>query len=227
MNKTMRIIQDPAALEAILQHPAFLDWFGSRYNDRVQAVCYEAGEHLIEQENAQGALFLLMQGKVRISTLLPNGKHRILTTENALALLGEVELLQLNPPLMTVRAMTFCRAALLPYALCREQLLGDAAFLRRLALQLSRKERRSVERLMLAFSYPLENRLARFILEMQEERLFPVRKVEAADMLGVSYRHLSQVLGVFVKAGYLEKSGLRYEIKNPEALLRLSQQMEE
>ena len=55
---------------------------------------------------------------------------------------------------------------------------------------------------------------------------FLVRKVVAADSLGVSYRHLSEVLGKFVWNGYLKKEGLTYSIEDYAGLKLLAEQME-
>ena len=223
----MRHVRDPRLRAETLDNPVCREWFGKRFDECAEVVRFEPGEALIDQGREGGALFLLTRGRVSVSALLPNGKRRILRIDRAPTLLGEMELLERVPPMMTVRALEACVALMLPYALCREALLSDNAFLRRLAALLGRKERTGVERLFQAFSYPLENRLARFILETREGDLFPVRKVVAADSLGVSYRHLGQVMRDFVQRGYLTKDGPRYAIRDAEALERLALETQE
>ena len=223
----MKYLHDSGILNDVFQNPDFQAWFGNRYNDRIQVVQFRTDENIIEQGIERNALFLLLSGRVCISAILPNGKHCILRIETAPALLGELEMLEMTPPAMSVRALEPCRTVLLPYALCRTSLLSDSAFLQRLAILLGHKEQTGVRRLFHTFSFPLENRLAHFILEMQENGFFLVRKVVAADSLGVSYRHLSQIMGDFVSKGYLKKDGFKYEIKNKAALKRLAEQMDE
>ncbi len=61
---------------------------------------------------------------------------------------------------------------------------------------------------------------------MREGDRYLVRKVEAADSLGVSYRHLGQILLSFTQAGYLKKEGRSYTIANEAALQALAGQTE-
>ncbi|MBR1759310.1 MAG: cyclic nucleotide-binding domain-containing protein [Lachnospiraceae bacterium] len=223
----MKYLHHPRTLHAVYEHPSYREWFGTAFREQTSVVSFAPGETLIDQGEDRGALFLLLEGRVCISAILPNGKHRIINTTNAPALLGELELLEMVPPTMSVRALEECQAAMLPYELCRDRLLADNTFLIKLAIQICHKERTGVQKLLHTFSYPLENRLARFLLQMQEEDLVAVKKVEAADSLGVSYRHLSQVMKDFVDCGYLEKEGRRYRIKDPSSLCALARQMEE
>ncbi len=222
----MRHIHNPKALRAAFEHPAFREWFGERFHNEARMILFQTGETLIEQGESSHALILLLEGRVSISAIMPNGKRRILKIESAPALLGELELLEMTPPTMTVRALEGCRTVLLPFSPCRNLLLSDPLFLQHLGILLCHKERQGVQRLFHTFSYPLENRLARFILEMKENNCFLVRKVTAADSLGVSYRHLSDVLGDFVRKGYLRKEGLSYSIVNDKALKSLAEQMD-
>ena len=222
----MHQLHSPKALRAACDHPEYRKWFGERFRDRVSLMEYESGDVIIRQGIDHEALCVLLEGRVCISAVLPNGKHRILRMEQAPALLGEQELLVLTPPSMSVRALSTCRIVRLPYAACRAELLEDPAFLRTLSILLGQKERDGVQRLFRTFSYPLENRLARFILDMQEDGCFKVRKTEAADSLGVSYRHLGQVLGSFVEKRYLEKQKFTYIIRDPAALERLAGAMD-
>lgn len=222
----MKTIHNPRLLRTVTSHPFFQEWLGDSFADRIIAARFEPGEVLIHQGIDHSTLYLLLEGKVSVSALLPNGKRRILRTAQAPDLLGEMELLELTSPPMTVRALVPCLAVLLPYAAGRADLIRDPAFLRKLAILLGRKEQKGVRDMFRALSYPLENRLARFVLDLEENGIFRIRKVEAADSLGVSYRHYSQVLGDFVEKGYLAKEGFDYPICDRKALEDLAGEME-
>lgn len=80
--------------------------------------------------------------------------------------------------------------------------------------------------LLHSFAYPLENRLARFILDNRQEKYFYVKKVLIAESLGVSYRHVGKVMNDFINEKYLSKEGLVYTITNEEALTALAQELD-
>ena len=218
----MKHIHDPKALKEVFEHPAYRKWFGDLFHAKARVILFQPGEVLIGQGEEKNALILLLEGRVSISAIMPNGKRRILKMESAPALLGELEFLEMAPAAMTVCALETCQAAWLPFSTCRRELVSDPDFLVKLGILIGQKERQGAQRLFSTYSYPLENRLARFILEMEENGRFLVRKVVAADSLGVSYRHLSEVLGDFVKKGYLRKEGLTYFIEDYDSLGKLA-----
>lgn len=220
----MQTIRNTAQLATALSAPAYREWFGDRFRENAQLVEAQAGEVFIRREEEAQALYLLLSGRISIHALLPNGKRRILRTDRAPALLGEMELLERTPFAMSVQALESCRLIRLPFACCREELILDPVFLRKLAILLGNKERTGIDRLFAAVGYPLPVRLAHFILETREGDRYLVRKVEAADSLGVSYRHLSQVLSDFVQAGYLTKQGRVYILADEGALRALADQ---
>ncbi|ELN4630730.1 TPA: helix-turn-helix domain-containing protein, partial [Escherichia coli] len=75
-------------------------------------------------------------------------------------------------------------------------------------------------------SFPLVNRLAAFILLSQEGDLYHEKHTQAAEYLGVSYRHLLYVLAQFINDGLLIKSKKGYLIKNRKQLSGLALEMD-
>jgi CRP/FNR family putative post-exponential-phase nitrogen-starvation transcriptional regulator len=74
-------------------------------------------------------------------------------------------------------------------------------------------------------TYPLTNRLASFILLAAPNGHYKEMHGNAAEYLGVSYRHLLFVLAEFVQKGYLEKTNKGYQVTNKKALVKLSKEM--
>ena len=109
---------------------------------------------------------------------------------------------------------------------CKQSLLGDAFFLRRLCSDLIYKERTEALLLVRSFTYPFENRLAKFILDNCQENYFLIKKVQIAESLGVSYRHVETVMRAFVEKKYLSKQKLIYTIIDKEALLHLAKELD-
>lgn len=80
--------------------------------------------------------------------------------------------------------------------------------------------------LVRSFAYPFENSLAKFILDHCQEDYFLIKKVEIAESLGVSYRHVETVMSNFVEKKYLCKQKLIYTITDKEALLHLAKELD-
>ena len=101
-------------------------------------------------------------------------------------------------------AKTVCFA--LPIYRCRAQLLQDAKFLRELAKFLSAKATLMASKYSQSLAFPLENRLADFILQTAYKGVYKEKHVTVCDYLGVSYRHLLHADAILPK-GYLQKKG--------------------
>ena len=72
-------------------------------------------------------------------------------------------------------------------------------------------------------SYPLEVRLANFILTTSYNRMYREKHTEVSEFLGVTYRHLLYVLAGFVKREYLKKTEQGYYIQDLDALRNIAE----
>lgn len=100
--------------------------------------------------------------------------------------------------------------------------MNDAKFLRQLCLFLSKKALCNTVAYSKSQAYPLENRLAAFIFTAATGGVYREKHTEAAEFLGVSYRHLLYVLADFVKKGILKKNKSGYLITDFKTLQELA-----
>ena len=138
---------------------------------------------------------------------------------------GEMELLGFDGDVLNVRATERTILAGIPVDRCRHLLLEDTVFLRRLCLEISRKEREKIFSIARTQGYPIRNRLAEFILETSEDGRYHIRKVDASESLGTSYRRIQQVMSAFVNEGYLIREGTGYRINDRKALEVLASEL--
>lgn len=221
----MEIITNPSLLEQYLASPPYTDYFHGDVGKYTQIAEFDAGEYILRQDVLPDYLYLMLSGRCFVRVLLANGKSVILQTLKAPCLIGEMELLREVSP-FTVQALEKCRMLAVPLNPCRSHLLRDSYFLCRLCSVLIGKERTEALTLIHAFGYPLENRLAKFILDNRQENRFYIKKVHIAESLGVSYRHVEKVMSDFVKNHYLSKQKLVYTITDESALSSLAQELE-
>ncbi len=139
--------------------------------------------------------------------------------------MGEMELFHDHYHTKGIQAISRTTCFALPYRACREKLLTDATFLRHLARFLSIKSTTMATKYAQS-SFPLENRLAAFILQTAVEGLYKEAHVVVCDYFGVSYRHLLHVISQFCDKGYLQKVGRHYVVIERDGLLHLAALLE-
>lgn len=221
----MEILENKKLLKKYISSEVFHTYFDDYIAKYVELLRYDENEHIISQNISSSYLFLLMQGRANVRTILANGKSVIINTLKAPTLIGEIELIRNISP-FTVQALEDCYVLAIPLNICHDYLLNDAHFLYAVSYNLADKERKETLHMLRTFGYPLENRLAYFILENRQGNHFYIKKVTIAESLGVSYRHIEKVMNDFVVKNYLVKEKLVYEIKNEDALIQLSEGLE-
>jgi CRP/FNR family transcriptional regulator, putaive post-exponential-phase nitrogen-starvation regulator len=183
---------------------------------------YERDEWIIQEGSRPNFLFYVIEGNAKIYITHQNGKVSLIDFINPNDFVGEMELLNEVYYTKGIQASTKTICFAIPLRLCREQLLEDKTFLRELAKFLSVKSTKMAAKYYQSLSFPLENRLADFILQTADAGIYKEKHVTVCEFLGVSYRHLLHVLAQFCEKGYLEKRGRYYFIQQYDSLKRLS-----
>lgn len=222
----MKIITDEKSRNRYLDSEIYKKYFGEKLRNCTLLVEWEMGDDVLKQGENPVYLCLMVEGRCSVRVLLVNGKSMILQTLKAPCLIGEMELIR-QVSSFTVQALERCRMLAIPLDKYKDFLMNDIRFLQAVCVDLIGKERSESLKLLHAFGYPLEKRLAHFILENRQGNRFYVKKVHIAESLGVSYRHVETVMSDFVKKGYLSKEGLVYKITGEEMLQALGGELEE
>lgn len=186
---------------------------------------FEPGEIIIHENDFPHTLYYLTSGRIKFYMTHANGKVSITRFGEGPFFLGEMELLDPSAPARGATAITPCPCYLIDTTRCREKLLEDAKFLRHICLFLCEKNRTTVSHYTQSLAYPLENRLAAFLLLTARNGVYRERHTEAAEYLGVTYRHFLYVLADFGKKGYIEKTPKGYLLKNLPALKALEDEI--
>jgi len=183
---------------------------------------YQRDEWIIQEGMRPNFLFYIIEGNAKIYVTHQNGKVSLINFINANDFIGEMELLNEVYYTKGIQASTKTVCFALPIRYCRTQLLEDTKFLRELTKFLSIKATVMTAKYSQSLAFPLENRLADFILQTVDEGVYKEKHVTVCDYLGVSYRHLLHVLSQFCEKGYLEKAGRNYQIKQYQSLYELA-----
>ncbi|WP_214483387.1 transcriptional regulator YeiL [Bacillus sp. SM2101] len=205
-----------SSIEALFSFP--LDEF-------IEVHEYKRDEWIIQEGSVPNFLFYLIEGKAKIYVTHQNGKVSLLNFVSPKEYIGEMELLNEVYYTKGIQASTKTICLALPLHRYRKQLLEDVVFLRELSKLLSLKSTIMAAKYSQSLSFPLENRLAEFILNTSDDGIYMEKHVTVCEFLGVSYRHLMHVLAQFCDKGLLMKEGRRYRIKQHNSLYNLAEML--
>jgi len=212
----MRLINHPEKRRAEIQKSGFLNFFSFPADSYAKLAAFSPREYIIKEGFLPSHLFFLTS----------NGKVALIDFFRAPCFIGEMELIGHSRDICSVQALELCLCLALPITQCGDMLLNDPIFLREICIYLSDKNAKNIRSLTKNQSYPLENRLAGFILLSSAADTYQEKHSHVADYLGVSYRHLLYVMAQFIEKGYLDKRKRAYQITNRQALLELAHVIE-
>jgi len=197
------------------------DLFTERVQQAMQMEILASGDRLLSQGDDSETLYLLVEGKLKISMLSPEGKRLILAFKSAFDLVGDIEYVQQCPLINTVEAVTTTRVVRIPYEVLRKEMAGNAAWLQFLLETVTRKFEMKSHAMNFNLLYPVDVRLASYLLSMTptQPKLDSTSLIDMADLVGTSYRHLNRVLQQFEQAGWITKKRGKITILDRSSLL--------
>jgi CRP/FNR family transcriptional regulator, putaive post-exponential-phase nitrogen-starvation regulator len=196
--------------------------FSFTIEDGIEVHEYQRDEWIIREGMRPDYLFYVIEGKAKIYITYQNGKVSLINFINMHDYIGEMELLHEVYYTKGIQASTRTICFAIPLSQYRNQMLEDTLFLRELTKFLSLKATNMAAKYSQSLAFPLENRLADFILQTADKDVYKEKHVTVCDFLGVSYRHLLHVLAQFCESGYLRKEGVRYLIEQRGRLEELA-----
>lgn len=203
--------------------------FSLEMNEYMELYKFNKNEYICREEEYLDNMFFLVDGKAKVSKHLENGKSLLLSFYNPLKIIGDVEFINNNKTDCSVQVIrdTYCIGIKLE--IVRSKLVNDCKFLLNVCDYLSEKLRNDSNNSSINLLYPLENRLASYIIAFANLDVSDNKKIifsenygEIAELLGTSYRHLHRTLNKFCLEGILNKKNKEYSIENYEKLLYLA-----
>ncbi len=217
----MRQIENQKELEHIWNTWSLQEYFSFSIRPYTQVVEFESEEVLLHKDEKPESLYFLFEGRAKVCLADDEGRISLISFTKGPCFLGEMEMIGAQERAQSVQAVTRCRCYAIDLEKCRDKVLNDAKFLRNLCLFLGQRFRRNTENYVHNQAYPLENRLATFILLTMHHGMYTEKHTEVAEYLGVTYRHLLYVLADFRHKNILEKTPQGYKILDLAALQAL------
>lgn len=200
----------------------FKSLFGFDITPYLSTVKFESGESIIKEGQAAPYLYYLVDGRAKFHLTEENGRISMIRFFTAPSFIGEMELLFDDGRVNAVTALTNCTFYSIDLRKAKSLLLSDPVFLRNLCIYMGRKRQEDTNSFSKTAAYPLENRLAAFILMSETNGYYRMPHTEASGYLSVTYRHLLYVIKDFVAKGIITKTPQGYRIDDYETLENLT-----
>jgi CRP-like cAMP-binding protein len=191
---------------------------------------FNKNEYICKIDEKIEYIYFFVDGKAKVYTMLGNGKSLLVSFYKPLMIIGDVECIHLNAASSNVQVIedTYCIA--IEFDKIQKYALEDAKFLRYMNESLGKKLIRLSKYSSINLLYPLENRLASYLLAVtppsNEQISSSLDKdcnlTEMAELLGTSYRHLLRTLNKLCENGCIVKNRDSYEIRDRARLEELS-----
>ena len=208
-------------IQHYLHQHGLSDLFTAAVVDSMQIERFAAGHRLFSQGDSSDTLYLLVEGKLKISMLSPEGKRLILAFKTPFDIVGDIEYVQKCPFINTVEAVTDLVLLRVPHHSLEQEMSDNAPFQQFLLETITRKFVTKAQELNFNLLYAVDVRVASYLLSMTPDkpRLDSPSLVDMADLIGTSYRHLNRVLQKFEQAGWIQRNNGKIDLLDRDALL--------
>lgn len=195
--------------------------FPERVKEAMRLETYVSGSRLFSQGEEARTLYLLVDGKLKVSMLSPEGKRLILAFKSPFDFVGDIEYVRKCRLINTVETVTSTTVIRIPYCVLESEMAGNAEWLQFLLESITRKFEIKSHAMNFSLLYAVDVRVASYLLAMtpNQTTLDSTSLVDMADLIGTSYRHLNRVLKQFEEQGWLVKKRGKITITDRSALL--------
>ena len=228
--RRMQIVVDNMMLERYLKQYGLDAIFTPDVISRMTLCCFEKGEFICTSAAELRTMYFLVAGKTKITSFLENGKSLLFRFNKPLSVVGEVEFLNQFPAGCNVESVTATRLIAARFEDLNRFAYDNPQFLRFIIRNLSDKLYRSSISASINLLYPLEKRLASYLLSIGSDEnnlpcgndIMALKMTEIASFLGASYRHLNRVIGSLIAQRVLAKENGVLKIVDFQKLKELS-----
>ncbi len=196
------------------------------YND-LKLYTVKKGEFITHEGEDIHDVYFLLDGVIKVYKDFLNGKTILIGFFRSPTILGDVEYVLKQKTTCSVEALqevTYIKISMDEINYFYKE---DISFQRFFSKQLSKKLLHSNNSVSLNLMYPVETRLASYIIAEDEEQqdsfvdLFNL--TDLANHLGTSYRHLHRTISNLVQQNTIKKNGSKITILDYDKLLTLAE----
>jgi CRP-like cAMP-binding protein len=210
----MKEIQDANQLKSYLQTHRLDAIFHEPLFPHLSLFAFDQGELICSQGESAEMLYVLVKGKIKIYTTSAEGRALILSFKTPLEVIGDIEFIRETDIMNTVEAVSPLHMIGIPNRTLRQYGINHAPLLHFLLDIITKKFYIKNHTMSLNLLHPVEVRLASYLLSVSYDesdarfqgQLRTDSLMDAANLIGTSYRHLNRVIRQFCEDGLLERT---------------------
>ena len=221
----MKKMKDQEQIDQYLQAYQIKSIFNEPLLPYLELYSFEQGELICSQGDPSQYLYVLVKGKIKISTTSPEGKTLILSFKTPLEVIGDVEYVRGIDFINTVEAVSSVMMIGIHYRWLKNYGKDHSPLLQFLLDIITKKFTIKSTSLSFNLMYPVEVRLASYLLSVSFDESdslcngqLSISIKDAANLIGTSYRHLNRVIAQFCKEGLVERNNGFILVKDREGL---------
>ena len=172
--------------------------------------------------------YFFVKGRAKVYISTPNGKSLLIRFYSPIQVIGDVEITCDESIDCNIQAIEDCICIGIPLHIIHHVSTYDHKFLSFICKHLSYKLTSTSASTSLNVLYPLENRLASYLLALYPNYLNPEDKVvtdnftQLAELLGADYRHFLRIVDKLCSKNIIKKENRSLVIVNREELKKLA-----
>ncbi|MBN3554643.1 cyclic nucleotide-binding domain-containing protein [Fictibacillus nanhaiensis] len=226
----MREIHDSELLQHYLKTFEIKPILNDELLPHLTLYSYDHGELICTQGDPYNHLYLLVKGKLKIFNTSPEGRTLILSFKTPLDVVGDIEYVQGTDFINTVEAVSEVHMIGIHHRWLKKFASDHTPLLKFLLNVITKKFYVKSSSLSFNLLYPVEVRFASYLLSvcfdegdaLYSGKLSTSHLIDAANLIGTSYRHLNRVIQQLSKQGLVERHKGFIEVKNREGLSELA-----
>jgi CRP/FNR family transcriptional regulator, cyclic AMP receptor protein len=173
------------------------------------------GDVLFGQGDTPSDLYVVLDGRIAMSTKSTDGRESVVALMEAGDLFGEMPLLDGGNRSTEARALETSSVLAIPYGPVRELFDAQPSLLWGVVKLLSLRLRSTDEALADSMFLDVTGRTAKRLLELSagaNEFVLPITQEELAGMVGASRERVNKAIASFIRLGWLDQQDRRYRI---------------
>lgn len=193
-------------LEYYLKHFSLEKCFPKKFHNKLYLKTFKKGEIIFSISDSSQSLYLLVEGKLKISSAFYGDKEVVIEYCKPLEVLGEIEYIQNKDIYINVETITPCIVISISRYDFDLILKGNDELYRFLLKNLSEKLTKGVKKTLKFHQKPLKERVLEYLNSAsQNKEINNIKYLEMAHSLKISDRYLRKILKEMVEDGVIEK----------------------
>lgn len=223
----MKKEKNPSLIEHYINSNKIENLFSPYIKDNLELFLFDKGDLIFKEGTEISHLMFFVEGKAKVYMTLENGKLMLISFYKTLDTLGDLELVTNDIASCNVEAIEPCVCLAIPVNIIRNKYEEDPKLLKFLCNSLASKLKRSSKNSSINLLYPLESRLASYIIsigvnENTKTFKFDDTLLVLSELLGTSYRHLLRTINKLIEKSLISKEKDYYRVLDFQGLKYLS-----